>query len=468
MRLMIAGGGGFRVPLIYRALSEGAFSGLVHQVVLYDIDAERAAAMETVLRDMPVTEGAQPPAVVVASTLAEALKGTDVVFAAVRPGGTAGRIFDERVALDLGLLGQETIGAGGISFALRSIPAMLDLARSMIEQCPNAWLINFTNPAGMVTEALVPVLGRKVVGICDSASGLVARAARTAGSPLAPGHLEGAGYYGLNHLGWLYRLAPHGTDLLPGLLADAELLHSIEEGRLFGQAQLERLKCLPNEYLFYYYQTDRATSAILSADQTRGESVHRQQAALYARLAAPGTAGADGDALRQWEAARRVREEGYLAESRNVGEQRREEELAGGGYERVAMAVMRAVTGDGDAELIVNTPNKLASPTPDGQEVAIPGLPADAVVEVPSRVGTDGAWPLPQERPAGPQLTLMRHVKDVERLTIKAVVDGDRNAALQAFAGHPLVGSEELARKLLDGYESAFPGLQELWAGGRD
>lgn len=482
MRLMIAGGGGFRVPLIYRALMEDAFPGIVHQVVLFDIDSARAAAMESVLREIPVPGAAKAPDVVVAETLADALAGTDIVFAAIRPGGTAGRIVDERVALDLGLLGQETIGAGGISFALRSIPAMLELARAMREHCPDAWLINFTNPAGMVTEALVPVLGRRVIGICDSASGLVARAARAAGVPLSPGRLTGVGYYGLNHLGWLYRLAPEGKDLLPELLADPVALNSIEEGRLFGQAQLERLQCLPNEYLFYYYQTDRATAAILSADQTRGESVHRQQSALYARLAGPGTGGADGEALRQWEAARRIREEGYLAESRATGEQRREEELAGGGYERVAMAVMRAVSGHGEAELIVNTPNALRPSEAPGQQtlgqdglgretpaqdVAVPGLPADAVVEVPCRVGPDGAWPIPQDHPAGPQLTLMRHVKDVERLTIKAASDGDRDAALQAFAGHPLVGNEELADRLLAGYEAAFPELKTLWSGAK-
>lgn len=465
MRLMIAGGGGFRVPLVYRALTAGDFTGLVREVVLFDVDPQRAEAMASVLRTMPASGAEPPPAVVVSPTLADALTGTDMVFAAIRPGGTAGRIADERVALNLGLLGQETTGAGGISYALRSIPAMLELARAMREHCPDAWLINFTNPAGMVTEALVPVLGRKVVGICDSAGSLVARAARAAGIPLPAGSLAGVGYYGLNHLGWLYRLAPQGIDALPALLADADALHSFEEGRLFGQSQLEHLGCLPNEYLFYYYQTARATSAILSSDQTRGEAIHQQQAALYARL---GARQRDGDdSLRQWEAARREREEGYLAEARGAGEQRTEDELAGGGYERVALSVMKALAGDMTAELILNRPNAVAPdgpvPPAPGQDVAVPGLPPDAVVEVPCRVTRDGAFPLPQDRPGGAQLTLMRHVKDVERLTIKAVADGDRDAALEAFAGHPLVGSDALAAELLAGYEQAFPDLGRLW-----
>ena len=275
-----------------------------------------------------------------------------MVFAAIRPGGTAGRTADERVALDLGLLGQETTGAGGISYALRSIPRMLELAAQMRRHCPDAWLLNFTNPAGMVTEALVPVLGRKVVGICDSASGLVYRAAHAAGVVLPEGRLDGVGYYGLNHLGWLYRLESGGRDVLPGLLADADALAGFEEGRLFPQPFLADLGCLPNEYLYYYYETERALAGIRSSPTTRGESIDRQQSELYPRLAAAGP-----EAYRLWDAARRSREEGYLAEARPAGERRDETDLAGGGYERVALAVMRALSGGGAAELILNTPN---------------------------------------------------------------------------------------------------------------
>ncbi len=255
MRLMIAGGGGFRVPLVYRALSTGTFAGLVRELVLFDVDPLRLAAINAVLSALGSSLGGRGPAVRTTTSLAEGLEGTDMVFAAIRPGGTAGRTADERVALDLGLLGQETTGAGGISYALRSIPGMLELAREMRQRCPDAWLVNFTNPAGMVTEALVPVLGKRVIGICDSAGALAHRAARAAGAPLPDGRLDGVGYYGLNHLGWLYRLESGGSDLLPGLLADAQALSGFEEGRLFPQPFLQSLGCLPNEYLYYYYDT---------------------------------------------------------------------------------------------------------------------------------------------------------------------------------------------------------------------
>lgn len=473
---MIAGGGGFRVPLVYRALASGAFAGLVSDLVLFDVDPARLSAITAVLRAMPESDGgsaggtnpgAQPPAVRTTTSLPEALAGTDLVFAAIRPGGTAGRINDERVAQDLGLLGQETTGAGGISYALRTIPEMLHLAGRMRELCPDAWLINFTNPAGMVTEALLPVLGHRVIGICDSAGGLVHRAARAAGLPLPDGRLDGVGYFGLNHLGWLYRLESGGHDLLPALLSDPAALSTFEEGRLFPQPFLRNLGALPNEYLYYYYQQDSATAAMRAMPVTRGESIHHQQAALYPRLASAGT-----DAYTLWDAARRSREEGYLAEARTHGEQRDEDDLAGGGYERVALAVMRALAGAGDAQLILNTPNTLPSdpgwvtaPGSTTPEPAIPGLPADAVVEIPCTVTPDGAVPLPQSAPGPEQLTLLRRVKEVERLTVRASTDGDRAAAVDAFGRHPLVDSPALGAKLLAGYEHAFPALRGLWRG---
>jgi 6-phospho-beta-glucosidase len=469
MRLMIAGGGGFRVPLVYRALCSARFEGLVQDVVLYDVDPVRLDAITAVLDAMPVSGQATRPGVTATTSLTEALAGTDAVFAAVRPGGTAGRVADEKVALDLGLLGQETTGAGGISYALRSIPPMLELAAAMREHCPEAWLINFTNPAGIITEAVEPLLGPRVIGICDSAGALVKHAAKAARVSLPEGRLDGVGYYGLNHLGWLYKLVVDGRDRLPGLLADGDALAGFEEGRLFGQTLLERLGCLPNEYLFYYYETSRATHAILRMRESRGESIHRQQADLYPRLARMGTpadSSRDGlDAYRLWDLARRSREEGYLAEARAEDEQRDDEDLAGGGYESVALSVLHALSGGGSVDLILNRPNALVTPAGGdrAEGVAIPGLPADAVVEVPCRVTSDGAAPLPQERPQGAQLTLMTHVKEVERLTIRAATQGDRDAAVQAFAEHPLVGSEALGLSLLAGYEEAFPALRELW-----
>ncbi|WP_104179261.1 6-phospho-beta-glucosidase [Arthrobacter sp. B0490] len=446
-RLVIVGGGGFRVPLVHRALADGPFAGLVSDVVLLDARPERAHAIARVLEALPPSGGPRP-SVRVEDRLEDALEGADIVFAAVRSGGAEGRVLDERVALDVGLLGQETVGAGGISYALRSIPDMMRVAGAMRTVAPDAWLINFTNPAGMVTEALSVVLGDRVVGICDSASGLVTRAARAAGADLRGG-LAGVDYVGLNHLGWLRALDDGGTDRLPGLLADPVRLAGFEEGRLFGPDLLRVLGALPNEYLFYYYFHREALRSIRSADRTRGEILRDQQRDLYPRLLAT------DEPLEVWETARRERESGYLAEARAAEEERDEADLAGGGYERVALQVMRALLTGRTAELILNVRNGRT----------FPGLPEDAVVEVPSVVDATGAHPLPAAPLTPHQLGLMSAVKAVEQDTIRAAVHGDRDAALRAFAGHPLVDSFHAAGRALAGYEEAFPALRESWVG---
>lgn len=447
--LVIIGGGGFRVPLVYRALSDGPFAGLVSDVVLLDSQPERSHAIARVLAMLP-GQARTGPTVRVETRLEDALPGADIVFAAVRSGGAEGRILDERVALSAGLLGQETVGAGGISYALRSIPDMVRVATAMRELAPDAWLINFTNPAGMVTEAVSAVLGRRVIGICDSASGLVNRAARAAGLDLGDS-LTGVDYVGLNHLGWLRGLGGAGHeagDRLPALLADPLRLSGFEEGRLFGPDLLRVLGALPNEYLFYYYFHREALRSIRSADRTRGEILRDQQQGLYRHLLSA------CDPLAVWEDARRERESGYLAEARAGDEQRDEADLAGGGYERVALQVMRALLTGQRAELILNVRNGST----------VPELPEEAVVEVPSVVDAGGARALPAAPLTPHQLGLMAAVKAVEQDTIRAAVHRDRDAALRAFAGHPLIDSFHAATRVLAGYEEAFPALKASWS----
>ncbi|OMH23104.1 6-phospho-beta-glucosidase [Tersicoccus phoenicis] len=473
MRLCILGGGGFRVPLIHRALLRGRFAGLVEDLVLHDVDAVRLAGIGAVLAEQERTrQGAGPVPVVTTTTdLRAALTGADVVFAALRPGGTHGRVLDERIAMAHGLLGQETVGAGGLSYALRSVPVMRQIASTLSEVNPHAWLIDFTNPAGIVTEALVPLLGERVIGICDSPIGLVRRAATAAGlhhlaRPAAGGSLAGVDYLGLNHLGWLRGLRDTGSgntdgaadtdgarDRLPALLADPERLFSFEEGRIFGPELLGVLGAVPNEYLFYYYFAREAVTALAGSRQTRGETIEAAQRDLYPGLAtAPDPAG-------RWEAARRAREDGYLTEARPDGQQRDAADVAGGGYEQVALAAMSAVLTDRPEELIVNVRNDAAG------RLAVTGLPADAVVEVPCRVDGRGAVPLHIGRtPSLHQLGLLTAVKAVERETVTAVTERDRDAALRAFALHPLVDSAHVARRVLADYEQAFPALSRLWA----
>ncbi len=286
MRLTILGGGGFRVPLVYRALlrrPDGAARSCC--------TTRTRAGCGSSRRCWP-RSGPGGPAVRLETDLDAALRGADFVFSAMRVGGTAGRVRDERLPLAQGVLGQETVGAGGVLYGLRTLPVAVRVAERVRAVAPRAWVINFTNPAGMVTEAMSRVLGPRVIGICDSPVGLVRRAARAAGAdPDAPGF--GYDYVGLNHLGWLRRLTVDGRDLLPGLLADPAALESFEEGRLFGARWLAALGSLPNEYLHYYYFQREALAAVRAAEATRGEFLDRQQSDFFA--AADAAAGAGGD-----------------------------------------------------------------------------------------------------------------------------------------------------------------------------
>ncbi|MGW1372831.1 family 4 glycosyl hydrolase [Streptomyces sp. NPDC002446] len=438
MRLTILGGGGFRVPLVYRALLDDPTES-VSEVVLHDTDPRRVAVIAEVLTRL--AQGRRAPVPVrVAERLDDALAGADFVFSAIRVGGTAGRIRDERIPLAEGVLGQETVGAGGVLYGLRTIPVALHIAERVAALAPAAWVINFTNPAGMVTEAMSQVLGDRVIGICDSPVGLVRRAARAAGAD--PAAFEsgrvGYDYVGLNHLGWLRSLTLEGTELLPGLLADDGALGSFEEGRLFGADWLRTLGALPNEYLHYYYFRRETLASVRDTPQTRGEFLDEQQGGFFARAAA---AGGPDAAYDLWERTRLEREETYMAHSREAsgGWLRDSHDLEGGGYDRVALALMHAIVGDSGTRLILNVRNG----------TTVPQLAPDAIVETVCEVTARGARPLPCAPLREDQLGLMLQVKAVERAAVEAAVFKDRSAALRALALHPLVDSPAVAARIL-------------------
>src|SRR5919112_463204 len=230
MKLTVVGGGGFRVPMVYGALLARRDRLPFDDVVLHDVDAGRLERIEVVLGGLAAEHGAAVP-FTTTTDLDEAVDGAAFVFCAIRVGRLEGRVVDESVPLALNVLGQETTGPGGICFALRTIPAMLELAGTIAERAPDAWLINFTNPAGMVTEAVQQVLGDRAVGICDSPSGLCRRVAAAVGRSADDLWFD---YFGLNHLGWLKGVRDQGGELLGGLLEDDARLAGFEEGRLFG------------------------------------------------------------------------------------------------------------------------------------------------------------------------------------------------------------------------------------------
>ncbi|MEV6106860.1 6-phospho-beta-glucosidase [Streptomyces sp. NPDC051940] len=436
MRLTVLGGGGFRVPLVYRALLEdaGDEAGRITELVLHDTDPGRLDTIAAVLAQQAAGRP-HAPAVRATTDLDDALRGTDFVFSAIRVGGLSGRAADERSALAEGVLGQETVGAGGVLYGLRSVPAAVTIAERVAAVAPDAWVINFTNPAGMVTEAMQRVLGERVIGICDSPVGLCRRATRALGADPERAEFD---YVGLNHLGWLRGLRVDGRDRLPELLADTAALDSFEEGKLFGADWLRTLGALPNEYLHYYYFNREAVEALRSSTATRGEFLREQQAAFYSSASADDPARA----ARLWEDTRMEREATYMAESREStgGWQRDTCDLDGGGYDRVALALMRAIARDERTTLILNVRNA----------GTVAGLDDDAVIEVPCRVDASGAAPLPVGAVAPGQLGLMLTLKDVERSVIAAAESGERRHAVRALALHPLVDSVRVAERILE------------------
>ncbi|MGH4028685.1 6-phospho-beta-glucosidase [Actinomycetota bacterium Odt1-20B] len=445
MRLTILGGGGFRVPLVYRALLRDRAEGRITEVVLHDLDAARLGAIARVLAEQ-ATGVPDAPTVTTTTDLDEALRGTDFVFSAIRVGGLEGRAADERVALAEGVLGQETVGAGGIAYGLRTVPVAVDIARRVRTLAPDAWVINFTNPAGLVTEAMSRHIGDRVIGICDSPVGLGRRVAGVLGGDPDEAFID---YVGLNHLGWLRGLRIGGVDQLPRLFAEPALLESFEEGKLFGAEWLRSLGAVPNEYLHYYYFNRETVRGYQEAEQTRGAFLRDQQARFYEKMARP-----DAPAWRTWDATRAEREATYMAESREAAGagERAAEDMESGGYEKVALAIMRAIARDERATLILNVRNR----------TTLSVLDADAVIEVPCSVDANGAHPMAVDPLPGHATGLVCSVKAVEREVLAAADSGSRATAVKAFALHPLVDSVNVARRLVDGYKRAHPGLAYL------
>lgn len=440
---MLLGGGGFRTPVVYRALAEGQTRTRYDEVALYDVDATRLDRIGAVLAGLDARMGTHVP-VTVTTRLDEALEGADVVYCAVRVGGIPGRLLDESAALAEGAIGQETAGAGGITFALRTVPVVTRIAEAVAQRAPDATFINFTNPVGLVTEAARRVLGDRVVGICDAPQDLCRRVATALGRDADDLWFD---YFGINHLGWLRGVLDRGHDLLPTLLADDARLESFEEGRLFGADWLRSVGMIPNEYLYYYDFATEALAGMLGG-RLRASHIKPQQDAFYAGRGTP------ADALRDWELAHADREASYMEEAWSGRDDDRETVVAAretGGYGRLALNLVDALNGDGHRVMILNVANRSS----------LPFLDEDAVVEVPAVVSRGGVVPVaigtvPMEAQA-----LILAVRAAERVAIDAALSGSRQMAIHALALHPLVPSVGVATRILDRYLAAAPELAE-------
>ena len=455
MKVTLVGGGGFRSPLVWESVAEVAG---IERLTLHDISRARLERIAAVIEGLRRERGGGPE-VGLSTDLQEAVEGAAAVFCAIRVGGLEGRVLDETIPLRHGVLGQETVGPGGVSFALRTVPVMLGIARTVAALAPGAWFVNFTNPAGLVTEALRAVLGERVVGICDSPEALFARVARALRRPKAELAFD---YAGINHLGWLLAARDGNRDLLPSLLEDGRAMDLLEEGRLFGPETLRRLGMVPNEYLVYLEHAPRIVEAVRRAGLTRGQLLARQQKAFYSSPAEE-----PDEALRSWRSARDARFGTYMAEAwagrdaahaygaeiaatpgaEPPGDDAPDEGPGEAGYAAVAAAFLRAVLGGEDCVLTLNVANG----------TSLPFLPQDSVVEVPCRVSPTGPRALAVGALPEQQAALVAGVKGCEQVALRAALQGSRALALEALVAHPLVGSREQGERILEAYLDAFP-----------
>jgi 6-phospho-beta-glucosidase len=445
MKLALIGAGGFRTPVIYRALAAGEVQTRYDDIAFYDIDQARLDRIACVLEGLSEELGSSVP-VTMTTNLEAAVDGADIIYCAVRAGGMAGRILDETAAIAQGVIGQETTGAGGITFGLRTVPIVTSIAEVVAQRAPNATFVNFTNPVGLVTEAVRRVLGDRVIGICDAPLDLCKRVAGALGRPPEELWFD---YFGINHLGWLRGVLDRGRDILPTLLADRDRLERFEEGRLFGAEWLRSVGMIPNEYLYYYYFNAEALEA-MRAGRVRSAFLERQQAAFYAGHGSP------AEALRDWRRTHAERESRYMEEAWTG----REDAMAAivadrgpGDYGTLALNLVDGLQGDGYRVMILDVANRSS----------LPFLDEEAIVEVPCIISKGGVVPAAIGTVPLDAQGLILSVRAAERAAIEAALSGSRTMAIKALAMHPLVPSVEVARRILDGYIAGQPTLVERY-----
>jgi 6-phospho-beta-glucosidase len=405
MKIAVIGGGSTYTPELVSGLSRERDRIDVRDLVLHDIDEQRREIVGGLAARMLERQG-YAGRLEITDDLDRALDGADFVLIQIRVGGQEARLSDETVPLACGCIGQETTGAGGLGKALRTVPVVLEIADRVRERAADgAWIVDFTNPVGIVTRALLDH-GHRAVGLCNVAITTQRSLASLLG--VEPERVQ-IDQVGLNHLSWVRFVRVDGDDVLPGLLAD----HGDELAQEVGlrRGLLDELGVLPSYYLHYFYEHDVVLAEQLDA-VPRAATVAEIERGLLELYRDPN-----------------------LTEKPALLEQR-----GGAYYSEAAIGLVGSLaTGDGGVH-VVDIRN-------DG---TIGGMAADDVVEVPARVGREGASALPQPPVAPELLGLMQHVSAYERLAVQAAVSGDRALVHKALLTHPLVAQDAVSAELVD------------------
>jgi 6-phospho-beta-glucosidase len=451
-KVTLIGGGGVRTPLVIYGVNESAERLGVDEMVLYDLDPARAEVMCKLGQALVAREGGSLK-LSVAADLESAVAGAAFVLTAVRVGGIRGRAIDERISIENGYPGQETTGPGGIAMGLRTINVAIEYARLIERLAPDAWMINFTNPAGLITQAISQHSTVKVIGICDTPTELFHRIALALGAPPAEVHCE---YVGLNHLGWVRRVLLRGEDVTARILADDIALASLYQAPLFDFELLRALRLIPTEYLLFYYSRSRAVANQRAAGATRGEEVAQLNEELFASLARSLAADADNadEALALYVAYLNQRSGSYMQLEASAGTAFDKSHAltedpfrVATGYHRIALDVMNALCSPTPSRVVVNVRN----------HGAIADVAPEDIVEAACAISESGivrevCGALPEEVRG-----LVLAVKAYERAAIEAAVTGSHAAARKAMLLYPAIGEWEPSAGLLRDFAARSP-----------
>ena len=454
-KVTLIGGGGARTPLVIYGINESRGHLGVDEMVLYDLDAERAQVMCELGRALIEREGGSLR-LRVATDLEDAISGASFVLTAIRVGGIQARAIDERISIENGYPGQETTGPGGVAMGLRTASVAIEYARLIERVSPDAWMINFTNPAGLITQAVSHNSGVRVIGICDTPAELFHRIAQALGAEPADVHCD---YIGLNHLGWVQRVLLCGEDVTGRILSSDEALQSLYQAPLFDFALLRSLKLIPTEYLYFYYSRRKALANQRTAGTTRGEEIGRLNEELFQQLRARIAAGNSQSALAIYTDYLNQRSGSYMRLEASAGTAfdtshslTDDPFRVATGYHRIALDVMNALSSDEPRRVVINVRN----------HGAIPEIEYEDVVEAPSAISRRGIVPehcgsLPEEVRG-----LVLAVKAYERAAIQAAVTGSAELARKAMLLYPVIGEWDPSADLLRQFSAESPGFPVL------
>lgn len=446
MKIAVIGGAGVRTVIFINGLLRRYKKLNIDEVSLFDINKEKLDiigklcmyVVEREKKDLRIT---------LCDTCEGAVAGTDYIVTTLRVGGDHSRVQDERAALNAGVIGQETTGAGGFSMAARTIPVLLDYCRIFQKYAPDAWIFNFSNPSGLVTQALTQAGYDKVIGICDAPSATKFRMAERLGVEEDELYVE---FFGLNHLSWISSVKKKGKEILSELVNDEIFLDSMQEFKTMDPEAIRSSKMLPNEYLYYYYHREKALERILNSENTRGEAIEKINQQMMKELSGMDINADPEEALQTFLYYMQVRENSYMSVESGVSvrpllEKGKLPVPEGMGYAGVMLDCIEGMQSEEGKYLVLCIKN----------QGSLNFLDNDDIVEVTCKVSSRGIEPVKFGKIPLYCENLIRTVKSYEKCSIEAIVTNDREKAVWALAMNPLVNSWSVARKLEEEFYNA-------------